>query len=356
MSITKKELLERQSWPLWYKVDWSKMQIDMFLREYSEKEVYISFSGGKDSRVLTHLVREVCGYRNVTAVFLDTWMEYPEIRQFVKTFDNVETIKPDKSMKQIIADCGWNFPSKDIAELIEALRKPNPPKWAINKINGLDKNGNYSEYRQMYKKWKVLVDAPFKISRKCCQEMKEKPVQKWEKKTGKHPILGLMADESANREKAYLKSGCLTFGKTKEYDVETGEWIIIGSDRPMARPMGFWTENDVLQYIYENKLSIAAPYGDIIEVGQIEGQMNLFDVGAARNCEGCKFRTTGEQRTGCMFCPVGCHLDGFAKFKRLKQTHPKLYEYCMDELGEREVLSWIDRNIVQKSSEKIIVA
>ena len=356
MSITKKELLERQAWPLWYKVMWSKMKIEEFVREYGEEGVYISFSGGKDSTVLLHLVREVCGFKNVKAVYLDTWMEYPEVRQFVKTFDNVETIKPERSMKEIVRKFGWNFPSKDVAELIEALRKPNPPKWAVNKINGLDSNGNYSEYRQMYKKWKILVDAPFLISRRCCLEMKEKPVTKMEKATGMHPILALMADEGATREKAYLRSGCNSFDKQKVFDQEKGEFVMVGSDRPTSRPMGFWTENDVLQYIVENKLERASPYGKIVEVGQIEGQMNLFDMGCASSCDGCKFTTTGEKRTGCLFCPVNCHNDGFAKFKRLKQTHPKLYEYCMDELGEREVLSWIDRNIVQKSSEKIIVA
>lgn len=349
MSISKAELKERQAWPLDYKVMWTKMMINEFIREFGEKNVYISFSGGKDSRVLLHIVREVCGYKNVKAVFLDTWLEYPEVRAFAKSFDNVITIKPEKSMKQIVTDCGWNFPSKDIAELIEALRKPNPPKWAVNKINGLDKNGNYSEYRQMYKKWKILVDSPFKISRKCCLEMKEKPVIKMEKETGMHPIVALMADESATREAAYLKTGCNTFDKKQIFNPETGEFELVGSDRPISKPMGFWTENDVLQYIYENKLSIAAPYGEIVETDQINGQMNLFDVGCVKNCNGCKFRTTGEQRTGCCFCPVGCHLDGFAKFKRLKNTQPKLYEYCMDELGEREVLSWIDRYIVQKN-------
>lgn len=346
MKISKKELRQRQAMNLYSKFIMSTARIREFVREYGEDGVYVSFSGGKDSTVLLHLVRDVCGYKNVKAVYLDTWMEYPEVRQFVRTFDNVEIIKPEKTMKDIIKDCGWNFPSKEVAELIEAARNDAP--WAIRKLNGLDKNGNPDPYREQYKKWKILVDAPFKISRKCCIEMKEKPVQKMEKVTGRHPILAIMADESSGRENAYLKTGCNTFDKQEVYDLETGRYVTIGSDRPSSKPMGFWLENDVLQYIYENKIPIASPYGQVVEEGQVDGQMNMFDMGCAHSCDGCKFRTTCESRTGCIFCPVGTHLDGFAKFKRLKESHPKLYEYCMDELGERDVLSWIDRNIVQK--------
>lgn len=174
--------------------------------------------------------------------------------------------------------------------------------------------------------------------------MKEDVVAKYEKETGRHPILALMADESARRKEAYLRTGCNAFEKSYYLDPETGEEIEQINKRPMSKPMGFWTENDVLQYLYENKIPIAEPYGQIIEVGHLEGQMNLFDMGVCSSCQGCKFKTTGESRTGCMFCTVGCHLDHFAKIKRLKVYAPKLYDYCMDYLGEREVLIWVEKH------------
>ena len=345
--LTLDELRYRQSMPLDIKVMMTKARIREFCSEYSNNNLYVSFSGGKDSTVLMHIIREQMGL-DLKAVFLDTWMEYPEVRAFVKTFDNVDIIKPEKTMKEIITQYGWNFPSKDVAEMIEAARRDVP--WAINKLNGLDKDGKPSKFREQYKKWWPLVDSPFLISNKCCIQMKERPVAKYEKETGRHPIIAIMADESARRKEAYLRTGCNSFDKRKVFDSETGEYIMVGSDRPMSKPMGFWTENDVLQYIYENKLEIAAPYGAVVEENQLDGQMNLFDMGCTGNCQGCKFKTTGEKRTGCVFCPVGCHLDKFAKFKRLKETHPKLYEYCMDELGARDVLSWIDKHYVSNAA------
>lgn len=64
---------------------------------------------------------------------------------------------------------------------------------------------------------------------------------------------------------------------------------------------------------------------------------------------GEKLQCTGEQWTGCMFCPVGCHLTDFGKFKRLKKFNPRLYDYCMEELGEKKLLDWVEKNYARGS-------
>lgn len=76
--------------------------------------------------------------------------------------------------------------------------------------------------------------------------------------------------------------------------------------------MSFWTEQDVLEYIYTRKIPYAPVYGDIF-IG-----------------EDGKYHTTGTQRTGCMFCMFGCHLEKEPnRFQRLAETHPKIYDYCI---------------------------
>ena len=47
-------------------------------------------------------------------------------------------------------------------------------------------------------------------------------------------------------------------------------------------------------------------------------------------------RCTGRDRTGCMFCMYGAHLDN--RFEKMKCTHPGLYDYIMNRLGGRAVL------------------
>lgn len=303
------ELQQLQALPLEVKVRKTEQRIGEFVERYGIDGVYISFSGGKDSTVLLDIARKI--FPDIKAVFLDTWLEYPQIRQYVSNFDNVTVIKPEKSLKQIIKDDGWCFPSKDVAEAVEAYRRGLP--WAIRKLNGLDKNGNESQYRQQYKKWlKLAEECPEKISHRCCLDQKEIPVQHFEKNTGRKPIVALMASESARRKEAYMRTGCNSFDGA----------------RPMSKPIGFWTEQDVLEYCVGERITLAEPYGEIVQ----------------DTCKDCKYRTTGESRTGCLFCPVSMHLDNFQKFERLKQYNPKLYDYVMEELGLIRLIDWVRKN------------
>lgn len=118
---TMQELKMRQAMPLEIKVRMTQQRIREWVNEFGEDGVYVSFSGGKDSTVLLHLVREL--YPNVPAVFVDTGLEYPEIREFVKTFDNVEWLKPKMNFKQVIEKYGYPFFSKEISEAVEYSRK-----------------------------------------------------------------------------------------------------------------------------------------------------------------------------------------------------------------------------------------
>lgn len=94
------DLLEFQSYPLSVKIEMTKHRIREWINRFGEDGVYISFSGGKDSTVLLDLVRK--DYPNVEAAFVDTGLEYPEIREFVKQFDNVTWLKPKMNFKKVI--------------------------------------------------------------------------------------------------------------------------------------------------------------------------------------------------------------------------------------------------------------
>lgn len=75
--------------------------------------------------------------------------------------------------------------------------------------------------------------------------------------------------------------------------------------------MSFWTEQDILHYIKKYNLSYASVYGELDEINN-------------------KLCFTKEQRTGCVFCGFGCHLEPNPnRFQRLAITHPQLYDYCM---------------------------
>ena len=121
MARTINELQQLQALPLSAKVKRTQRKIREWVEEFGTDGVYVSFSGGKDSTVLLHLVRDL--FPDVPAVFSDTGLEYPEIREFVKTFDNVEWLKPKMTFRQVIDKYGYPFISKEASERIYYAQK-----------------------------------------------------------------------------------------------------------------------------------------------------------------------------------------------------------------------------------------
>ena len=300
---TRDRLKQLQELSLKEKIALSKLRITEFYDHY-DGNVIISFSGGKDSTVLVHLVRSL--YPDVKAVYCDTGLEYPEVKDHVKSFENIEIIRPKIGFKEVLEKYGWCVPSKEVAEYIEAAR--NGKQWAINNLNGLDSKGNPNSYKaSRFSRHKYLLDAPFKISAKCCEVMKKKPFKEYRKQHDNCGMfVGTLAEESVLRTNGWLKTGCNAFNRGK------------------GMPLSFWTENDILLYIQSYYLKIPSVYGTI-----------------KRGILG-NYWTTGEERTGCIFCPIGCHLEMHPnKFERLKALHPKIYDYALYKLGLSEVLDYI---------------
>ena len=118
---TREELKQLQSLPLEIKIMKTQQRIREWVEYYGVDGVHVSFSGGKDSTVLLQLSRQL--YPNIKAVFSDTGLEFPEIREFVKTIYNVDWIKPKKIFREIIIEKGYPMFSKEIAETIWYARK-----------------------------------------------------------------------------------------------------------------------------------------------------------------------------------------------------------------------------------------
>ena len=303
---TPEDLREMQAWPLERKIQVTQTRLIEWYQHYDGK-VYVSFSGGKDSTVLLDMARRI--YPDIEAVFIDTGLEYPEIREFVKTFDNVTWLKPKMNFRQVIEKYGYPLISKEQAAFIQEYRATGSEK-----LRNIRLNGNKYGRGKISKQWVSLIQAPFKISDKCCDVMKKSPAKQFEKKrTGKMAIIATMAAESGQRASNWMMYGCNAFGKK----------------RPTSQPMSFWTEQDALLYLKRFNVPYASVYGEIVE----------DDKG--------KLHTTGCTRTGCDFCAFGAHLEKEPnRFQRLKQAHPNLWEYCMkpwDEggLGMKEVLESI---------------
>lgn len=320
------DLKQMQSLPLEAKIIMTQQRIRQW-HEYWDGQVYVSFSGGKDSTVLKHIVDGM--YSDVPALFVNTGLEYPEIQKFVKDIkagkwdcfnSDVEIVRPEMRFDEVLKRHGYPVISKIVSKRVEeaknALKNGRLDAVCVQQIQGryTTPDGNASPFN--YKKYEYLLDAPFESSHKCCNVMKKNLAKKYGKETGRKPIIGTLASESKMRYQKWLERGCNSFE---------------GSS-PSSQPLSFWTEQDILHYIKKYNVPYCSVYGDIVidDKTEIQGQMNLIDY--LGNYEpNDLLTTTGCDRTGCIFCMFGCHLEKEPnRFQRLKQTHPKQYEYCIN--------------------------
>lgn len=120
---TMSDLYSMQAAPLSVKIKMTARRIRDWVDEYGQYGVYVSFSGGKDSTVLVDIVRNVCGYKEIPLVFVDVPTQYPELKEFALTFDNLVILKPKISFAQVCEKYGFPMISKEVSNCVSGARK-----------------------------------------------------------------------------------------------------------------------------------------------------------------------------------------------------------------------------------------
>lgn len=311
------DLRQMQSLPLSAKIRMTEYRIRQWYEEF-DGQVYVSFSGGKDSTVLLDIARKL--YPDIPAIWVNTGLEYPSVRQFALSKDNVTEIRPTMNFRDVIIKYGYPIIGKEVSQVVQEARiglkrGDGSYQFRIDRILG---KGNYAPLEDGTKSqfdvsaYKFLLDAPFNISDKCCKVMKKNPARSYERKTKRKIMLATMADESRLRRQRWIKYGCNAWDDKKQQS---------------SNPMSFWTEQDVLTYIHTYNLTIADAYGQVVVKNDgVDGQMNIHDY--LGDYRGCQYETTGCKRTGCIFCGFGITQDK-QRFVRLSEQEPKLCDYVM---------------------------
>lgn len=275
-----------RSLPLDLKIKKSTILINEALDKYGTN-VYVSYSGGKDSTVLSHLVRQI--RPDILHIFSNTTCEYPETLQHIKwereqNGMNILIVKPyDKynqpwNFKRVVREDGFPMFSKVVANAIRTYRRAKSDRTRQNSIDYITRR---------FKRFLSYKDL--NISDKCCDKLKKTPIKQAARKLGMQcAILGILAEESRQRELDWVNYGCNVFDVKKDNQ---------------CRPLSFWTEKDIYDYIEIHNLKIS----------------KLYEMGYDRN--------------GCMFCGFGIEYDyiqSMNRYERLSITHPKMYLYLIN--------------------------
>ncbi len=166
--MTREELNYRMGWSLSQKVDHTLGAIEQFYA-HTQGKVYISFSGGKDSTVLLHLVRKLYD-QHVKAVFCNTGNEYPNIVKFVRSMSDITIIRPELSVGEVIKKVGFPVISKEQSKYIWEVRHSRSQQLIETRLHG---RPGKAFQGKISKKWQYLIRAPFEISDRCCFFLKK---------------------------------------------------------------------------------------------------------------------------------------------------------------------------------------
>lgn len=186
---------------------------------------YLSFSGGKDSTILSELLDLALPGNQIPRVFINTGIEYEAIVGFVKSKEEADSrfleIRPTEPIIPMLKKFGYPFKSKEHSLKIGEWQKGSKSASIIKYSNG----GSFGCPKIL--KYQLSRAFTLKLSNQCCYRMKKNPIHKWENENKrKIAILGLRADEGGERAN---HSGCAVFDggkliKFKPLNPVSEEW------------------------------------------------------------------------------------------------------------------------------------
>ena len=194
-------------------------KIQSVMRQYGEDNFYISFSGGKDSTVLHYLFDVAIPGNKIPRVYANTGIEYKKMVEYVtemqKHDDRIKIIKPTTPIKQMLERDGYPFKSKEHSTYV---KKYQAKGMQYKSVRAYTRKENTLKGVPMFRPCpKVLLyqfsdENKLKISDLCCHNLKEQPLDNWQKEHNKkYKIVGIMREEGGRRSRAE----CMAFKNKK---------------------------------------------------------------------------------------------------------------------------------------------
>ena len=172
------------------------------IAKHGEENFYISFSGGKDSTILHHLIDLAIPNNRIPRVFINTGIEYLDVVKFVRELaskdDRFVIVNAGMPITKTLEKYGYPFKSKVFAHVYSTYQKSGKSK-SVRVY--LQEEGHNSVFvcndplRPLFNE-----TLPFKISDRCCYKLKKDTAHRYEKKSGRNMcITGIRRGEGGER-------------------------------------------------------------------------------------------------------------------------------------------------------------
>ena len=253
----------------------------------------VSFSGGKDSTVLSHFMVFGMGLK-LPHVMSNTRMEYPEtIKNVARWYER---------LRNAGVSCHSVFPKVRPKDLWLKFGVPLWGKQTGKKFSMFNRNDrdviSDSVADNLVDDFRKLKAAGLKITDQCCDELKKKPLALWDRdnRIGGH-FTGVRCGESRARRLMWIQRGAL--------------YNSVGHRQWLCSPLVFWSEKDIYRYLSDNAITHERP-------------------------------STLKGGSGCVTCMFGCHLQEENSLQHLARVNPRMHKVALDEWGYRPVLDLLN--------------
>lgn len=197
-------------------------KIRQIIGKYGEENFYLSFSGGKDSTVLSHLIDMALPENRIPRVYANTGIEYRLILEFVEREREREhlwelvILKPEVPIKPTLETVGYPFKSKYHSKILATYQRSGDTESVNVYMNRKECRSGKKKFSERLcpniLKYQFSEDFNLKVSAKCCDRMKKDPLHKWQKENNKaYGIVGIMQSEGGER----MNAQCLAFKGNK---------------------------------------------------------------------------------------------------------------------------------------------
>lgn len=185
----------------------------MYLDYDLENKSYISFSGGKDSVVLSKLFDIAIPDNQIPRVYINTGIDYRAIQDYVRVCGErdgrIKIIFPKQNIKTMLHEYGFPFKSKEHSQKVATFQNSGMGKTVKNYLGMSEKKSFLCPEKLKYN---FTADFKLKVSDKCCHKLKKEPAEKWAEEN-KRPIAitGIRQDEGGLRQSV---TSCAVFTDT----------------------------------------------------------------------------------------------------------------------------------------------